>query len=156
MESPALGSTHCVRMAPGACGSEWLGLAHFCNRLLKSRGIKCPNPFPYAGRPRLPLEYLPLSTSISRRNDVLLPRHEEPRLYSGNDLPPQRSKSPADGDVYPNSESLSFGLHVRSMIVTGQLTISGWYEMIGNLTAANSILYRLVHNTRPIPATQVH
>ena len=42
------------------------------------------------------------------------------------------------------------------MILTGQLTISGWHEMIGDPTVADAILDRLVHTTGTIPATQVH
>ena len=45
---------------------------------------------------------------------------------------------------------------VRSTIVTGQLPVSGWHEMIGDPTLADAILDRLVHNAGPIPATQVH
>ena len=34
---------------------------------------------------------------------------------------------------------------VRSTIVTGQLPVSGWHEMIGDPTLADAILDRLVH-----------
>lgn len=90
MESPALGSTHCVRMAPGACGSEWLDLAHVCNRRLKNHGIKCADPFPDAGRPQLQLERSPLSAPL----DALLPCHAELRLRSGKDIPPPTLRKP--------------------------------------------------------------
>jgi len=39
---------------------------------------------------------------------------------------------------------------VRSTIVTGQLPVSGWHEMIGDPTLADAILDRLVHNAYKI------
>jgi len=39
---------------------------------------------------------------------------------------------------------------VRSTIVTGQLPVSGWHEMIGDPTLADAILDRLVHNAHKI------
>ena len=39
---------------------------------------------------------------------------------------------------------------IRSTIVTGQLPISGWHEMIGDPTLADAILDRLVHNAHKI------
>jgi DNA replication protein DnaC len=39
---------------------------------------------------------------------------------------------------------------VHSTIVTGQLPVSGWHEMIGDPTLADAILDRLVHNAYKI------
>lgn len=39
---------------------------------------------------------------------------------------------------------------VRSTIVSGQLPVSGWHEMIGDPTLADAILDRLVHNAHKI------
>jgi hypothetical protein len=63
---------------------------------------------------------------------------------------PQRSEGPADGDVRPDGIPLGFSLYVCSMIVTCQLTISGWHERIGDAPVADAILDRLVHTTGPI------
>ena len=39
---------------------------------------------------------------------------------------------------------------MRSTILTSQLPVSRWHEQIGDLTLADGILDRLVHNTHRI------
>jgi len=38
--------------------------------------------------------------------------------------------------------------HRRSAIITAQLPISGWHDMIGEPTIADAILDRIIHNAR--------
>ena len=42
----------------------------------------------------------------------------------------------------------------RSNIVTSQVPIDRWYEIIGNPTIADAVLYRLVHNAHRIELTR--
>ena len=64
-----------------------------------------------------------------------------------------KDKGRPDYTLNPTTRGPTNGVQFRSTIVTSQLPLSAWHEVVGDPTHADAILDRLVHNAHRIELT---
>ena len=129
---------HCLLTGPSGVGKSWLACAlghKACRENLSVLYQRVPRLFAALALPRGDGRYAKLLKQFARVDLLILDWGPEPLLAEQ-----QRDLLEIVEDRYGTG----------SLIITSQLPIDRWYEIVGNPTLADAILDRIIHNAHRI------